>query len=69
MAGSRSCQPQHSHGIIEHNVLFGELQQHRIIKELADAHIFTQALRRTESDTRVKSTGGVTEYRGIQSCA
>lgn len=43
----------HSHGIIEHNILFGEFQQHRIIEELADAHVFTQALWRTEPDTRV----------------
>lgn len=41
---SRAASPLHSHGIIEHNILFGELQQHRIIEELADTHIFTQAL-------------------------
>lgn len=34
----------HSHGVIEHNILFGKLQQHRIIEEFADAHIFTEAL-------------------------
>lgn len=33
-----------SHGVIEHNILLGELQQHRIIEELADADVFTQAL-------------------------
>lgn len=33
-----------SHGIIEHDILLGELQQHRVIEELADAHVFTQAL-------------------------
>ena len=35
---------QRSHGVIEHNILLGELQQHRIIEELADAHVLTQAL-------------------------
>lgn len=55
--GSRSCRP--SHRIVEHNVLFGKLQQHRIVEELADAHIFTQALWRMEPGTRVSSTGGV----------
>lgn len=44
-AGSRGCQAsQHSHGVIEYNILLGELQQHGIIEELADAYILTQAL-------------------------
>lgn len=42
--GAEVASPLHSHGVIEHNILFGKLQQHRIIEELADAHIFTQAL-------------------------
>lgn len=43
--GSRSSQESmHSHGVIEHNILFGKFQQHRIIEEFADAHIFTEAL-------------------------
>ena len=33
-----------SHGVREHNVLFGKLQQHRVIEEFVDAHILTQAL-------------------------
>uniref|UniRef100_A0A480F5T5 116 kDa U5 small nuclear ribonucleoprotein component n=1 Tax=Sus scrofa TaxID=9823 RepID=A0A480F5T5_PIG len=41
---------QRSHGVIEHNILLGELQQHRIIEELADAHVLTQALPATGFD-------------------
>lgn len=37
---------RHSHGVIEHNILLGKLQQHGIIEELADAYILTQALQR-----------------------
>lgn len=37
-----------SHGIVEHHVLFGQLQQHRVVEELADAHILAQALWRTQ---------------------
>lgn len=33
-----------SHGVVENNVLLGQFQQHGVIEELADAHIFTQAL-------------------------
>lgn len=52
-AGSRGCQEsRHSHGVIEHNILLGELQQHGIIKELADAHILTQSLQRVGTDVR-----------------
>lgn len=44
-AGSRSCQESRpSHGVIEHDILLGELQQHRVIEELADADVFAQAL-------------------------
>ena len=32
------------HSVAEHHVLFGQLQQHRVIEELVDTHIFTQAL-------------------------
>lgn len=41
-----------SHGIVEHHVLFGQLQQHRVVEELADAHILAQALRRTQKKIR-----------------
>lgn len=41
-----------SHGIVEHHVLFGQLQQHRVVEELADAHILAQALRRTQKIIR-----------------
>lgn len=33
-----------SHGVVENNILLGQLQQHGIIEELADAHILAQAL-------------------------
>lgn len=33
-----------SHGVVKHHVLFGQLQQHRIVEELADAHILAQTL-------------------------
>lgn len=35
---------QSSHGIVEHHVLLGQLQQHGVVKELADAHILAQTL-------------------------
>ena len=34
-----------SHGVVENNILLGQLQQHGVVEELADAHIFAQALR------------------------
>ena len=27
------------HGLVEHHILFGQLQQHRIVEELADPRI------------------------------
>lgn len=49
--GSRSFpESLHSHRVIEDNILLGELQQHRIVEELADAHVFTQALPTTGFD-------------------
>lgn len=33
-----------SHGVVKHHVLFGQLQQHRIVEELADTHILAQTL-------------------------
>lgn len=33
-----------SHWVVKHHVLFGELQQHRVVEELADTHILTQTL-------------------------
>ena len=35
------------HGIVEHDVLSRQLQQHRIVKELVDAHVLTQTLNKT----------------------
>ena len=32
------------HWVVEHNILFSQLQQHRVVKELVDAHIFAQTL-------------------------
>ena len=34
------------HGVVEHHVLFGQLQQHRIVEELADTYILAQSLLR-----------------------
>ena len=31
-------------GIVEHDVLFGQFQQHRVVKELVDGDVLTQAL-------------------------
>lgn len=39
-----SPSPDTSHGVVEHHVLLGQLQQHRVVEELADAHILTQTL-------------------------
>lgn len=33
-----------SHRVVKHHVLFGQLQQHRIVEELADTHILAQTL-------------------------
>lgn len=50
-AGSRGrWKPQHSHGVVEHNILLGELQQHGVIEELADAYVLAQALPATGFD-------------------
>lgn len=35
---------ERSHGVVENDVLLGQLQQHGVIEELADAHVLTQAL-------------------------
>ena len=40
-----------SHGVVEHDILLGELQQHGVVKELADAHVFAQALQRVGANT------------------
>ena len=31
------------YGIVEHDVLFGQFQQHGVVKELVDGDIFTEA--------------------------
>lgn len=33
-----------SHAVAEHDVLLGELQQHRVIKELVDADVLAETL-------------------------
>lgn len=61
-AGRGRCQQsRHSHGVIEHDILLGELQQHRIIEELADAHVFTQALQSVGANARMSPASWVTE--------
>jgi len=37
-----------SHRVVEHHILFGQLQQHRVIEELADANVLTQTLEEEE---------------------
>lgn len=37
------------HGVVENDVLLGQFQQHGVIKELADAHILTEALQVTQT--------------------
>lgn len=54
MARSRSCQAAwRSHGVVEHHILLGELQQHRIIEELADAHILAETLQRVGAEAKM----------------
>lgn len=33
-----------SHSVAQHDILFGKLQQHRVIEELVNAYVFTQTL-------------------------
>lgn len=33
-----------SHGVVEHHVLFGQLQQHGVVEELADADVLAETL-------------------------
>lgn len=42
--GSLGSAEMHSHGVVENDILLGQLQQHGIVEELADAHILAQAL-------------------------
>lgn len=37
-----------SHWVVQHDVLFGQLQQHRIVEELADTDVLAQTLRSKE---------------------
>ena len=41
-----------SHWIVEHHVLLSQLQQHRIVEKLADAHILAQTLGGGEDNRR-----------------
>lgn len=54
-----------SHGVIEYHILLGELQQHRIIEELADAHVFTQALQRVGANQRMSPVWCLNEVGAI----
>lgn len=51
-----------SHGVVQHDVLFGQLQQHGIVKELADTDVLAQTLQskqrshHTCSNTRLHDT-------------
>lgn len=49
-----------SHGVVENDVLFGQLQQHGVIEELADAHVLAQALQgKTANQTEVIPLAGL----------
>lgn len=37
-----------SHGVVEHHVLLGQLQQHGVVEELADADVLAQTLQEKE---------------------
>lgn len=52
-AGSGSCQAAWcSHGVVKHHILLGELQQHRVIEELADAHVLAETLQRVGAEAK-----------------
>ncbi len=42
-----------SHWVIEHHILFGQLQQHRVIEELADTDILAQTLEEKRDDDEI----------------
>lgn len=37
-----------SHGVVQHDVLLGQLQQHGVVEELADADVLAQTLQSKE---------------------
>lgn len=47
-----------SHRVVEHHVLFGQLQQHRIVEELADADVLAQTLENRERRFHSSSNTG-----------
>lgn len=47
-----------SHRVVEHHVLFGQLQQHRIVEELADADVLAQTLQNRERRCHSSSNTG-----------
>lgn len=54
-----------SHGVVEHHVLFGQLQQHGIVEELADADVLAQTLQDREPRCHSSSnTGFLRHNRG-----
>lgn len=67
-------EPQHSHGVVEHNILLGELQQHGVIEELADAYVLAQALQewgRCREEPRVvadRAEGHLRPVLGVGVC-
>lgn len=50
--------PGVSHVVAEHDILFGELKQHRIVEELVDADVFTQTLETRKGTVRYKCRQG-----------
>lgn len=51
-----------SHWVVQHDVLFGQLQQHRIIEELANTDVLAQTLRSQEWSRHTRTN---TRVRGI----
>lgn len=52
-----------SHRVVKHHVLFGQLQQHRIVEELADAHILAQTLQNNKCGMSDVQKGKLTKHK------
>lgn len=54
-----------SHWVVQHHVLFGQLQQHGVVEELADADVLAQTLRRNERSLDTGPRTRVTQQRRL----
>jgi len=43
-----------SHAVAEHDILLGQFQQHGIIEEFVDTHVFTQTLQQHTSPITIQ---------------